>query len=369
MMQENTIKFPKSNTNDFISDLRRRVAEYFETKKISRYANFSMIVKSISILALYLIPYFIVLTANITDVWTVLGLWIIMGIASAGIGLSIMHDANHGSYSKNQSFNKYMGYLLNFIGGSAVNWKLQHNHLHHGYTNVDGMDEDIDPGPVMRLSPHQKRLWLHRWQHIYGWFIYGLMTLSWVTAKDFAQLKRYREMGLLVKQNRSYRWLFIELLISKTFFYGYLLILPLIFSPIAWWQTIIFFTVMHFLQGFILTIVFQPAHVMPTSDYPIPDKEGNLENNWAIHQLLTTSDFSPKSRIFSWYVGGLNYQIEHHLFPNICHVHYKKISNLVKQTAMEYGIPYNVQKNFILALINHGKMLKRLGNYDIVTSA
>lgn len=367
-MQENTIKFPKSNSNDFISDLRRRVSEYFETKKISRYANFSMIVKSISILALYLIPYFIVLTVNITNVWTVFGLWIIMGIASAGIGLSIMHDANHGSYSKNQSFNKYLGYLLNFIGGSAVNWKLQHNYLHHGYTNVEGMDEDIDPGPVMRLSPHQKRLKLHRWQHIYGWFIYGLMTLSWVTAKDFAQLKRYSEMGLLAKQNRSYRWLFIELIISKTFFYGYLLILPIIFSPIVWWQTIIFFTVMHFLQGFILTIVFQPAHVMPTSDYPIPDSNGNLENNWAIHQLLTTSDFSPKSRIFSWYVGGLNYQIEHHLFPNICHVHYKKISKLVKQTAQEHGIPYNVQKNFILALINHGKMLKRLGKYDIVTT-
>ncbi len=367
-MQENTVKFPKSSANDFVSVLRKRVSDYFETGKISRFANFSMVLKSVAILSIYLIPYFTILTAGITDPWSVLGLWIIMGIGSAGIGLSIMHDANHGSYSKNQKVNKFLGYLLNFIGGSAVNWKLQHNYLHHGYTNVDGMDEDIDPGVVMRLSPHKKRLKIHRWQHIYGWFLYGLMTLSWVTAKDYAQLKRYREKGLLVKQNRSYRWLLVELIISKAFFYGYLLVLPIIFSAVVWWQTLIFFVLMHYLQGFILTVVFQPAHVMPTTNYPLPDGEGNLENNWAIHQLLTTSDFSPKSRVFSWYVGGLNYQIEHHLFPNICHIHYRKISHLVKETAQEYGIPYNVQVNFIVALINHGRMLKKLGRCDTVTA-
>jgi linoleoyl-CoA desaturase len=367
-MTNHSIKFPQGSANDFIGQLRKRVADYFESGKISRYGNFSMILKSVTILSLYLVPYFILLTVGVTNLFIVLGLWIIMGIASAGIGLSIMHDANHGSYSKNQAFNKYLGYLLNFIGGSAVNWKLQHNYLHHGYTNVEGMDEDIDTGVIMRLSPHQKRLKAHRWQHIYGWFIYGLMTISWVTAKDYAQLKRYRDKGLLVKQNKSYRWLMTELIISKGFFYSYLLVLPLIFSDVAWWQTIIFFITMHFLQGFILTIVFQPAHVMPTASFPLPDKDGNFENTWAIHQLLTTTDFAPKSRIFSWYVGGLNYQIEHHLFPNVCHVHYRKISELVKQTAQEHGIPYNVQKNFILALINHGKMLRKLGRYDVVTA-
>ncbi len=363
-MSEATVKFPKSSSSDFITELRMRVAEYFETHKISRFANFSMVLKTIVILAVYIASYIFLLTSNLTNAWTVFGIWIIMGVASAGIGLSIMHDANHGSYFKNQSLNKYLGYLLNFIGGSAANWKLQHNHLHHGYTNVDGMDEDIDPGIVMRLSPHKKRLWIHQYQHIYGWFLYGLMTLSWVTSKDYAQLKRYKEMGLLEKQNRSYRWLLNELIISKVFFYSYLLVLPLLFCQVQWWQTILFFVAMHYVQGFILTIVFQPAHVMPVSKFPLPDADGNLENNWAIHQLLTTSNFSPKSRIFSWYVGGLNFQIEHHLFPNICHIHYKKISTLVKQTAEKHGIPYNVQENFVLALLNHGRMLKKLGSYD-----
>jgi len=289
-----------------------------------------------------------------------------MGLGSAGIGLSIMHDANHGSFSANQNVNIYLGYLLNFIGGSAVNWKIQHNYLHHGYPNIDGMDEDIDPGIVMRLSPHKKRYKIHRWQHIYGWFLYGLMTISWVTSKDYGQLKRYRDSGLLSLQNRSYKRLLTELIIFKVFFIAYLLIIPVIFSETAWWKTIIFFVLMQFVQGFILTIIFQPAHVITSSKYPVPDKEGNIENTWAVHQMLTTSDFSPKSRIFSWYIGGLNYQIEHHLFPNICHVHYRKLSEIVKKTAGEHGIPYNVQPNFIMALINHGRMLRNLGRGDLL---
>ncbi len=104
--------------------------------------------------------------------------------------------------------------------------------------------------------------------------------------------------------------------------------------------------------------------MVPTSDYPLPDKEGILPDSWAIHQMMTTADFSPNSRIFSWYVGGLNYQIEHHLFPNICHVHYRKLSQIVKETAKEFGIPYNVQPTFIRAVWSHGKMLKQLGRTD-----
>jgi linoleoyl-CoA desaturase len=288
-----------------------------------------------------------------------------MGVASAGIGLSIMHDANHGSYSSDKRINNILGYLLNFIGGSAVNWRIQHNYLHHSYTNIEGMDEDIDPGNILRLSPHKPLLKAHRWQHIYAWILYGLMTLSWVTTKDFNQLKRYRDMGLLKRQNRSYSSLVTELILFKLFFYTYLGVIPMIFSGIPWWQTLLCIVFMHFVQGFILTVVFQPAHVMPDSDYPLPDDKGNMENSWAISQLLTTTNFAPTSRIFSWYVGGLNFQIEHHLFPNICHVHYKKISEIVKRTAEEFGFPYHVQPTFIAALVSHGRMLRKLGHGEI----
>ena len=367
-MTQTSIKYSNDKNIDFISLLRIRVKTYFDNHNLSRYANLNMVAKTIFMLSLYLTPYFLIISGIISNDWIIFGLWFLMGLGSAGIGLSIMHDANHGSYSKNQHVNKYLGYLLNFIGGSEINWKLQHNYLHHGYTNIDGMDEDIDPGKVMRLSPHKERLKIHRWQHIYGWFLYGLMTISWVTSKDYGQLKRYRDMGLLSRQDRSYKSLMTELLIFKVFFIAYLFVIPLIFSSSPWWKTIIFIAFMHFVQGFILTIIFQPAHVMPDLEYPLPDDNGNVENNWAIHQMLTTSDFSPDSRLFSWYIGGLNYQIEHHLFPNICHVHYRKLSKIVKETAKEFGVPYNVQSNFIVALINHGRMLKNLGRNDLIKS-
>jgi linoleoyl-CoA desaturase len=355
------IKYSNTSNQDLITVLRARVMEYFKEKNISSYGNLTMFFKSVIILSTYIFTYLIILFSGIENFWALLGLWSLMGMASAGIGLSVMHDANHGSYSKNRTVNKWLGFLLNFIGGSATNWKLQHNYLHHAYTNIEGMDEDIAPGPVMRLSPHSKWRSFHRWQHIYGWFLYSLMTLSWVVSKDFLQLKRYKDKGLLQKQGKSYRYLLWELIISKLVFFTYLLVIPIIFSPAAWWLTLLFFIFMHMIQGFVLTIVFQPAHVMPSSEYPLPDETGNMENSWALHQIYTTTNFSPGSRIFSWYIGGLNYQIEHHLFPNICHVHYRNISPIVRNTIMTYGAPYHVKKTFIDALKGHYEMLWKLG--------
>ena len=114
---------------------------------------------------------------------------------------------------------------------------------------------------------------------------------------------------------------------------------------------------MQFICGFILGIIFQPAHVVPTSNYPMPDKSGDIEADCAVSQMYNTANFAHESRLFSWYVGGLNYQVEHHLFPNICHIHYRKISEIVKSTAEEFEVPYHSYATFIGALKEHTKML------------
>jgi linoleoyl-CoA desaturase len=190
------------------------------------------------------------------------------------------------------------------------------------------------------------------------------MTLYWISTKEFSQLKRYRKMGL-VKNQRKFGFLMAELAFWKIFYYGYALILPLVVLPVSWWIVLAGFIGMHFTCGVILASIFQSAHVMPDVEFPLADGEGNMENHWAIHQLLTTTNFSPRSRIFSWLIGGLNYQIEHHLFPNICHVHYKNISGIVKKTAQEYDLPYYTKKNFLIAVRNHVRMLRNLGRYDL----
>jgi len=171
-------------------------------------------------------------------------------------------------------------------------------------------------------------------------------------------------MGLIKTQNKTFKGLFAGLLASKLIYGFYFIVIPMMFLAIPWWETLLFFFSMHFVAGFILGCVFQCAHVMPTSEYPLPDGKGNLENNWTLHQFLTTTNFSPSNRIFSWLIGGLNYQIEHHLFPNICHVHYRNLSKIVKETTVEFGVPYNVHPNFIQAIWNHGRMLRYLGRYD-----
>jgi linoleoyl-CoA desaturase len=360
-MKYKAIKFSRSNQAEFIHDLRKRVKDYFETNEISTYGNAKMVVKTIVMFLLYFGPYALMLSGVITNVWIVLLMWAIMGIGMSGIGLSVMHDANHGAYSKNKHVNKYMGYVMNIIGASAFNWKVQHNVLHHSFTNIDGMDEDIDPGKLMRLSPHAPLLKVHKLQHIYGWVLYGLMTFLWLTTKDFKQLYRYKQLGLLKAQKRTYTGVLIETIVSKIVYYTYALVLPLVLIPAPVWVILLGFFIMHFITGLSLGLIFQPAHVMPTADYPMPDDTGNLETNWAVHQLFTTTNFAPKSKLFSWYVGGLNFQIEHHLFPNICHVHYKKISKIVKATTKEYGLPYNSEKRFVDAIASHARMLKSLG--------
>jgi len=360
-----SVKFHKTKDTEFINILQRRVRNYFKENNISKFANSKMVAKTVFMLALYLVPYFLVIFNVFEPTWVLFLLYVLMGLGMSGIGLSVMHDANHGAYSKNKNVNKYLGYVMNFLGGSSLTWKIQHNVLHHSFTNITGIDEDIDPGVLMRFSPHEKHRKFHRFQHLYCWFLYSLMTVSWFTSKDFKQIVAYHRDGLTKNTGLTFRQILWNMIGSKAFYFGYSLAIPLIMvNTVPWYTFLMAYFVMHFVCGFVLAIIFQPAHVMPTNEFPMPEENGTVENNWAVHQMITTANFAPKSKFFSWFVGGLNYQIEHHLFPNICHVHYKKISKIVKETAAEFNLPYHSQKTFLKAVVEHAKMLKALGQKD-----
>jgi len=357
------VKFIPQNDTDFGNTVRKRVSEYFKTNKISRKGDYRIWIKVIVLPILYLAPFGLILSNEFSgNLIAFYSLWVLMGIGLAGCGLGIMHDANHGAISKNQSVNNFIGKLiLNLSAGSAINWKIQHNVLHHSFTNIDGYDEDIKPKGLMRFSPHQPVKPIYRFQVFYAWFLYGLMTFGWATFKDFQQLSRYNEKGLIKQLGSDYNTELVKLIIQKILYYTFFIVLPILLLNIAWWHIVLGWLCMHFLAGLILGCVFQPAHVVPTSEFPLPNKENNVEVDLAKHQLLTTTNFAPTNRLLSWYVGGLNYQIEHHLFPTMCHVHHKKISKIVKKTAEEFGLPYNSQPTFFGALVNHAKMLHKLG--------
>jgi len=320
-----------------------------------------MVVKTIVMFLLYFAPYAFIVSGWITAPWLLIAMVITMSLGLGGIGLSVMHDANHGAYSQRSWLNTFVGYSLNLIGANAFNWKMQHNVLHHTYTNVHEEDEDIISRGVLRLTPHSEWRFIYKFQHIYAWFLYGLMTLSWMFAKDFARLIKYHKNGMAKKHKASIVKEWIILLATKLFYISYIFVVPLVFTSLPWWQILTGILVMHYIAGFMLAIIFQPAHVIDGTEFPLPDDQRMLENNWAVHQLLTTTNFGNRNKWFSWYVGGLNFQIEHHLFPNVCHVHYRKIASIVQSTANEYGLPYKNAKTFFEALQGHGRLLKQLG--------
>ena len=360
-----TVRFNKQDQPEFFKVLQKRVNQHFKDNNISRNANLEMKLKTVFMICLYFIPLIVLISGTVSNFWVMMAMWVLMGFGMSGIGLAIMHDANHGSYSKNKSVNKALGYLLNFIGGYPANWKIQHNVLHHRYTNVHDMDEDIDKG-VMRFSPNQDNKPIFRFQAFYAPFLYGLLSVNWLILKDFQQIIRYNKMNLLGTQGLTFGRAIIEIIINKIWYLALTLVLPMIMLDLHWGQILLGFFVMHFICGLILALVFQPAHVIEETDFYKPDESGSIENSWAIHQLRTTSNFANGSKWFSWYVGGLNYQIEHHLFPYICHVHYKDISKIVKQTAEEFDVPYYHHETFYHAVKSHFSLLHQLGTgaYD-----
>jgi linoleoyl-CoA desaturase len=357
----NPIRFIAKDDREFGITLKKRVNEYFKSNNKSKLGDYRIWLKIIIMPILYLAPFGFILSGLFSDNLVIFyGLWLLMGVGLAGCGLGIMHDANHGAISKKESVNRFIGFVINLAGGYALNWKIQHNVLHHSYTNIDGYDEDIDPAGLMRFSPHQPVKPIFRYQIIYAWFLYGLMTVSWATFKDFLSMVRYNRKGLVEAQGMNFTTEMIKMSLLKALYYGIFIVTPLLVLDIAWYHVALGWFCQHFLTGLILGCIFQPAHVVPSSEFPLPDQQFKVEGDKTIHQLQTTANFAPKNWLLSWYVGGLNFQIEHHLFPTMSHVHHKAVSKIVRATAEEYGVPYHSQPTFRGALLNHAKMLYKL---------
>ena len=319
-----------------------------------------MVAKGVVMMAGMLIPYGLIVSNQFSPL-AMLGLVVLMGIGKAGVGMGIMHDANHGSFSSKKWINSLFGASLFLIGGNVKNWKTQHNTLHHTYTNIHDVDEDITGKPWLRLCPSEVQKPYHRFQHIYAFGLYGLMTFSFL-AKDFRLALTYNRQhadgtGKVAPFTRQDMGV---LVLSKVVYALFIAVVPLVFTDLTVWQWMVGFAVLHFVAGLILSLVFQLAHIVEGVTQPLPNGAGSIQNAWAVHQLLTTANFRC-SRLVSWYIGGLDYQIEHHLFPSVSHRHYPALAQIVRQTALEYHIPYNQKPSFGAALRSHVQMLKALG--------
>ncbi|MFM2376151.1 MAG: hypothetical protein RLZZ165_1248 [Bacteroidota bacterium] len=352
------IKFTGKEKSEFYPVLKRRVDAYFREAGISSHANGLMRFKIVlyvtvifgSLLSLLVFPL---------PVWAIYLLWILIGLFSAFSGLGICHDAIHGSLFRSARWNHVFSWMFNLVGAFDYTWSIMHNKAHHTFTNIEGADEDLQSVPFLRMSPHQPLKRIHRFQHLLALPTYGLATLAWVFIKDYKKMSQDQIGGIPTPSHPRKQW--IRLFVGKGLYYTLFVVLPFIFIQAPWYHKLGAFLVGHYFEGFTLAVVFMLAHVVEETHYPLPDDAGNIPNSWAVHQMYTTANFAIGNPVVCFFCGGLNFQVEHHLFPLINHVHFPAISKITRDTAHEFGIPYFTHPTMWAALKSHIRLLKRFG--------
>lgn len=333
--------------------LKERISSYFTERGISRHANAAMVAKTAFFLG-FALALWGVLVSGVLPGWAALPVALVFGVTLAGIGFNVCHDAIHGAYSARPWVNKMLSHVFDLMGASSYTWSRAHNFVHHTYTNVPGLDHDLEPGPFLLLYPRENPNFIYRLQHLYAWVLYCFTTLVWVFKKDVEQVFSVdprtgrREPAAQIAQVLGWKVVHLALFLA----------VPLLVSGYAWWMVAAGYVVMHAGLGFTSAVVFQLAHVVERPAFPEP---AEVKQSWAEHQLRTTSNFAPSSRAAAFFFGGLNRQVEHHLLAKICHIHYPALAPVVREVALAHGAPYLELPSFFGALASHARTLARFG--------
>ena len=350
------IVFANGREDPFVAELQQQVRAYFQGSGRSQHWNGLMFSKSIFYLGGYGSLYVLLIT-HTSMPWLV---WALLGFFAAGIGFNVGHDSIHGAYSKNRRLNRLLGHSFSLIGAHVYNWRILHNVIHHSYTNIAGADGDLHPVPFLRFYPSKEGLKpYHRFQHLYALPLYALTSLMWTLKKDFDHI--FRKEHLMYEKPALPKGEFGELVAVKSLHYLLFFVLPIFVTGYAWWQVLAGFVLMHAVTGLKLALTFQLGHIVEGPDVHHLNPGANSMESWHRVQLKGTANFAPDDKVVNWLTGGLNYQIEHHLFPQTCHVHYPALAKIVKATAKKHGLPYHVYPTMRSALASHFRVIKAAG--------
>ena len=341
---------------DFFNALKQEVDAYFEKHQIRKTGNWKLYAKAMILIPSALLIYFVLLTTPMHWGLSLL-LWILFGFNMAAIGFNVMHDACHGSFSTRNWVNYLFGLTNNFLGGNAFLWKLKHNIIHHTYTNIDGVDDDINNMPFIRQCTTQQWKPMHRFQIAYMFLLYGFTSL-FMFFMDY--VKYFSKKIYTTPLKKMDKWEHLVFWGGKLFFIFFYILLPVYL--LGWSQGLIGLFISQFTMGLTLAIVFQLAHVVEHAEFEAAGVDPvKIENEWAIHQVKTTANFAFTNKIATWFLGGLNYQIEHHLFPRISHIHYPAISRIVQDTCAQFGLNYLYFPTTCAAVVSHVRFMNQMG--------
>lgn len=382
-------------TSGFYPTLRRRVVERLEEKGLSRRGSAEIWIK-----ATLLILWFwssLIMAITTTDNYWHACLWsICWGISGAFVGTCIQHDGNHGAFSRWPLLNKAAGWTQDMMGASAFTWEFQHMLGHHPYTNLldtqeNQNNQESDPDvfssyPLMRMHPQNEVKPFHKYQHLYAPFLFGLMTLSKCYQQDVEVVLSKKLYHLDANCRYGSTWNVLRFWGMKVLSAAYCVVWPCYTHGIAKGLFLCF--IGHFACGELLATMFIVNHVIDGVSFAHDgaekpyDRKGNTPmeaiartpgktpdvplNDWAAVQCQTSVNWSKGSWFWNHFSGGLSHQIEHHLFPSICHTHYVHIQDVVETTCQEFGVPYRSEPDLWTA---YGKMklhLYNLGNEEPV---
>jgi linoleoyl-CoA desaturase len=347
-------RFPKTKQSEFHDELKARVENHFERFGLSPKGDTLLFIKDLSIATLYLGAYILILSDHFGFPGLIL-LFAILGFTKGLIGFNIVHDALHGALTKYPRLNRFFGYWFDLNGTSSAIWKITHNQKHHTYTNIPGYDEDINKAIWLRLEPTDKLLPIYKYQCYYAFFLYSLLCFNWIFWSDYTCFFEEWRKGKL--SNKDLGIFFALKLANVILFLG----LPLLLLTPPWWQILIGYACMIIAGSLTVAIIFQLGHVVEGVEYEKPQEGGRMEFDWVMHEMKTTSNFATNNRLLSALIGGLNFQLEHHLFPYISHIHYADISKILKDLCAERGVPYNEHPSLSAAVRSHFRALKKLG--------
>jgi linoleoyl-CoA desaturase len=352
-----------NRNNQFYQSLKAEVDQYFEVNHIKKTGDWRLYIKTIILVSAAIIIYGTLIFFKMNALPALL-LCALLGFVFASIGFGVMHDANHGSYSTKPWLNDTLGLTANALGASSFFWKQKHNIIHHTYTNVDGIDDDIAKSPIIRQCETQKWVPAHKIQHLYLLPIYALSSIFWLFFMDFTKYftrKIYTtEAWKLTPKNHLIFW------VTKILYFTFYMVIPAIVCGFGPW--LLGFMVLHIVMGITLSLTFQLAHVVENTEFESValDETKHVETAWAEHEVRTSSNFAMGNPVVSWFVGGLNFQIEHHLFPKVSHVHYPAISKIVMEKCKEFNLPYNKYNTMFGAMASHFRVMKSLGKKPMV---
>jgi linoleoyl-CoA desaturase len=341
----------------FYETLKKRVEEYFVRSNRAKQANGFFFFKAFLLIGAYITFYVVLLTTSHPQ----LAFWsmVLMGPFAILIGINVAHDAAHNSISSKPWLNKLFLHCFDLLGANSYMWKRRHVFSHHAFPNILNNDADLKQNPLVRIFPNDEVLPAHKYQFIYAPFLYMLYTINWLFFRDYQDFFQKRIGSLEMKKHR--KWVFVKLIVFKLFYVSYILVLPLMFSNLSWGMVLLAFFTMNFMASLLITLALIPSHVAENSLFLLPDENGVMPNSWSHHQVLSVIDFATSNWFLNFFFGGFNHHVAHHLFPAINHTHCTAITPIIKQTAQEFGLPYNHEDSFLNAYFSHFRLLRNNG--------